>query len=160
MLAESFEYKLQRLQRLSEDLDNYDQTELFRMLFSWCPIGALVTKAEGSILRVNRALIELLGYTQPYEPHMAEFRDKGWHWLTHPDDLALDVGYAQRAAAWEIDGYYITKRYRGPNDRWVWVRLKIQFYEDQIHGPLAIVYVTPAPAGIDMEANVDVFEKT
>ena len=145
---------IERLRVLNRHLDEYDHGLIFRLSFGRSPLATLFSREDGAILRLNVALLRLLHYP----PEKASFdllKREGWIWLTHPDDRALDIEWAQKAAANEIAGYAITKRYRGWHDEWIWVRLNISFVHDPIHRSVAIVYVTPAL--IQGEAMVEVF---
>lgn len=146
--------RIAKLRELTHQLDEYDHGLMFRMAFGRSPVAILFSRADGAILRLNAALLRLLEY--PVEKKSYDFLKKeGWIWLTHPDDRELDIKWAKAAAANEIAGYAITKRYRTLKEEWKWVRLSIVFVHDPVHKSVAIVYV--APALIAGEAMVEVY---
>lgn len=82
------------------------QSELrFRSALEHAPIGMAIVSLEGRWIAANNAACEMLGYTRD-ELTSLTFQD-----VTHPDDLALDLGYAARLLHGEIRSYQIEKRY-------------------------------------------------
>ena len=82
-----------------------ESEERFRQAFEHAAIGMAVSEPGGRWLQVNRALCDMLGFTQE------ELLDRSFHELTHPDDLDLDLDNLRRLFAGEISSYRIEKRY-------------------------------------------------
>ena len=82
-----------------------DSEERFRLTIDEAPIGMALVSLDGRVIRVNRALCEIVGYS-PEELTKLTFRD-----ITHPDDLAADVALAATLARGEIPRYQLGKRY-------------------------------------------------
>ncbi|MBK1650179.1 hypothetical protein CKO36_16645 [Rhabdochromatium marinum] len=95
-------------QRKQIEADLRQSEELFRLTFDESPIGAAMVSNEAGFLRVNRALCELLGYSEQ-ELTRLTVDD-----VTHPDDLQLS--YEQRDRFWnakitkaKFDKRYLTR---------------------------------------------------
>jgi diguanylate cyclase (GGDEF)-like protein/PAS domain S-box-containing protein len=58
--------------------------ERFRTSFEEAPVGIALASLDGRIIRVNRALCEILGYARE------QLEATGFESITHPDDLARD----------------------------------------------------------------------
>jgi PAS domain S-box-containing protein len=82
-----------------------ESEERFRQAFEHAAIGMAVSGPGGRWLQVNRALCDMLGFTQE------ELLDRSFHELTHPDDLELDLESLRRLFAGEISSYRMEKRY-------------------------------------------------
>ena len=91
----------------------------FRSMFERAAVGIAIVAPDGSWLRVNSALCNIVGYTQA-ELSQLTFQD-----ITHPDDLNKDLHYLQRLVAGEIDTYHMEKRYRCKDGSIVWVNLSV-----------------------------------
>jgi two-component system sensor histidine kinase/response regulator len=107
--------------------------ERFRVAFAQSPIGTSLVSADGRFLLVNRALCDIVGYTE------AELLAKTFQDITHPDDLATDVEQARRVWAGEIDGYAMEKRYVRKDGESVWVLLHVNLVRDEDGAPLYYV---------------------
>ncbi|MDB5863498.1 MAG: putative Histidine kinase [Betaproteobacteria bacterium] len=79
--------------------------ERFRRYFELGLIGMAITSIAKGIVEVNDELCNILGY----ERH--ELMRMTWTEMTHPDDLAADVGQFTRVLDGEIDGYTLDKRW-------------------------------------------------
>jgi PAS domain S-box-containing protein len=79
--------------------------ERFRRYFELGLVGMAMTSPAKGILEVNDELCRILGYERN------ELLKKSWAEMTHPDDLASDVGQFDRVLAREIDGYTLDKRW-------------------------------------------------
>lgn len=77
----------------------------FRSTLEHAPIGMAIVSLEGRWMEVNRALCDLLGYERDALMQL-RFQD-----VTHPDDLAEDLGYAQSLLEGKIRSYQLEKRY-------------------------------------------------
>ena len=80
-------------------------------------IGMAYVAADGGLLKVNRELCRLVGYSE------TELLAIGWEVLTHPADLAEDVVQARRLLSGEIESYELEKRYFHKRGDIVWARM-------------------------------------
>lgn len=109
----------------------------FHGAFNDAPMGlALVTPApEGRFQQVNRALCDLLGYSQE------ELTRLTFPEITHPDDLADDLAQAARMWAGEIDGYRLEKRFIRKDGHAIWTQLTVSAVRDEAGAPYAISHI-------------------
>jgi PAS domain S-box-containing protein len=91
--------------------------ERFRLAFENGPVGMAFIGLEGSLLRANRCLCDMLGYTEE------ELLGKSLGEIAHPDDLGADADLARQMIAGELPGYTVDKRYLRKDGQVVWARL-------------------------------------
>jgi PAS domain S-box-containing protein len=82
-----------------------ESEERFRNYFELSLTPMAITSPEKGWVRVNEKICELLGYTDE------ELRARTWAELTHPQDLAADLGQFERMLRGEINGYFLEKRF-------------------------------------------------
>ena len=78
--------------------------QLFRRAFDDAPIGMALVDLEGRWLRLNRAIAQMLGYTE------AELRSKTLGALNHQEDVDLDRPFIRELLAGRRRSYAIEKR--------------------------------------------------
>ncbi|MEI7704931.1 MAG: PAS domain S-box protein [Deltaproteobacteria bacterium] len=105
-------------QRRREELLREREARL-RAYFDSPAVGIAVTSPEKGWIEVNDRLCDILGY--PRE----ELARLTWQDLTHPDDVALEVGQFNRVLAGEIERYSIDKRFVRKDGRVVWTLLSV-----------------------------------
>ncbi len=94
--------------------------ELVAEAFDSSPIGkAIVTVPDGLIFSSNPALCRFLGYESD-QLEGVHFAD-----VTHPEDIAIDVGHFDRLLSGQVDNYTIDKRYIRADGEVVWGRLQV-----------------------------------
>jgi PAS domain S-box-containing protein len=93
------------------------QTELFENAFDHAPIGIALVALDGRLMKLNSAFCDIIGY-EVDEAVTLDFQT-----ITHPDDLAGDLGLLSRLIAGVIPSYQLEKRYIRRSGRIVWVKL-------------------------------------
>lgn len=119
--------------RTQSEIRLRESEEQFRQSFEFAGIGMALVGLEGQWLRVNRALLELLGYTE------AELRKKTFQDITHPDDLEKDLAQVRALIAGERSHYQMEKRYYRKDGALVWVRLTASLVRTAAGKPLHFV---------------------
>lgn len=79
--------------------------ERFRRAFEDAAIGMALVAPDGRWLRVNRALCDIVGYSEE------ELLKTDFQSITHPDDLEADLAHARHLLDGEIDNFQFEKRY-------------------------------------------------
>jgi two-component system, sensor histidine kinase and response regulator len=82
-----------------------ESDERFSGAFEHAPIGVALVSPEGRWLKVNRALCDLVGYSE------AELLARSFQDITYPEDLALDLENVRKMLAGDISSYQMEKRY-------------------------------------------------
>ena len=96
-----------------------DGLRALEQTFQAAPIGIAHVGADGTWLRVNQQVCDMLGYGA--EELMAlTFQD-----LTHPDDLNIDVGLANQVLLGDLERYRLEKRYFHKDGHIVWANLTV-----------------------------------
>ena len=91
----------------------------FRSVFDLASIGIALVSPAGGWISVNRALCDIVGYSQE-ELQRLTFQD-----ITLPEDLDSDVELLRRLEQGEIEQYQLEKRYVRKDGRVVWVNLNV-----------------------------------
>lgn len=96
------------------------QSELrFASTFAETAIGMAHVAPDGSWLRVNQALCDIVGYSED-ELLKISFQD-----ITHPDDLDADLHFVEQMLAGEIETYAMEKRYIRKDRTIIWINLTV-----------------------------------
>ncbi|AFY83055.1 PAS domain S-box protein [Oscillatoria acuminata] len=82
-----------------------ESEERFRTAFDYAGIGMAIVGLDGQWLKVNRAVCEIIGYSE------SELLTLDFQTITHPEDLDLDLNYAAQLLRGEIGSYQLEKRY-------------------------------------------------
>lgn len=106
-----------------------ESEERFRRAFDDAPIGLALVSPEGRWLQVNRALCEMLGYTE------AEFLVTDFQHITHPDDLKKDWDSVLAVLAGTILSYQMEKRYFRKDGAVVYVMLSVSLVRNEGGAP-------------------------
>ena len=91
----------------------------FRSTFENAAVGMAHVGTDGSWLRVNDRLCEIVGYSR------AELLEKTFQDITHPDDLGNDMELFGRLMRGEIESYQMEKRYFHKAGHVVWIDLTV-----------------------------------
>jgi len=100
----------------------------FRQALEHSAIGMALVTLDGRWQLVNRAMVDLLGYSAE------ELSDLPFQLMTHPDDLAADLRQVERLLAGEIDSYRMEKRYRHKDGHYLWALLAVSLVRDEHSG--------------------------
>ncbi|MFW6296052.1 MAG: PAS domain-containing protein [Halothece sp.] len=103
--------------------------EKFRNTFEQAAVGLAHVSPNGTWVRVNRTLCSILGYSRE------ELLGKTFQDVTHPDDLELDLFYANQLIAGEINHYSLEKRYIRKDGSIVWINLTGSLFRNRTGQP-------------------------
>ena len=106
-----------------------ESEERFSGAFEHAPIGVALVSPDGRWLKVNRALCDLVGYSE------AELLARTFQDITHPEDLAADLENARRMIAGEIRTSQLEKRHVHARGHFVTVLLSVSLVRDGQGGP-------------------------
>jgi diguanylate cyclase (GGDEF)-like protein/PAS domain S-box-containing protein len=93
--------------------------------FEHAPIGIALVGLNGDWMRVNRALCDLLGYSE------AELLASNFQDITHPDDLEADLALVREVLQGRRASYQMNKRYIRADGRMIWAQLSVAIVQDQ-----------------------------
>lgn len=105
----------------------------FRGAFDTSAIGMALVSPEGSFLKVNKALADIVGYTPD------ELTAKTFQEITHPDDLEIDLSHVKEMLAGERETYQMEKRYYHKNKYIVWILLAVSLVRDEEGNPVHFI---------------------
>jgi PAS domain S-box-containing protein len=101
-----------------------DSEERFRHIFEEAPIGMAVVDLDGTLLQVNKAFCEMLGYGEQ------ELTARSLSAITHPDDVGKDRLLAEQMLKGAISSYQVEKRYLRKNRETLWADLTATILRD------------------------------
>lgn len=107
--------------------------KLFRQSFESAAIGKALVGLDGSWLRANKSLSQLLKY--PKE----ELYEKTFQDLTHPDDLEKDLTLLNETIEGKRTGYKIEKRYFDKEGNVIWGFLAVTLVRDENDNPMHFI---------------------
>ncbi len=107
--------------------------EQFSTAFSHAPIGMALVSPQGRLLRVNQALCELVGYSEP------ELLSRSFADITHPDDVEVQQALMREVLAGHRTGFQMDKRYVHADGRIIWVSLSLSMVSDESARPLHLI---------------------
>lgn len=105
-------------ERIEENLRQSEQR--FRGAFEQAAVGIAHVGLDGSWLRVNHRLCDILGYDSD------ELRQKTIQNITHPDDIDTDMLHVQELLDGKADEYRMEKRYIRKDGSTVWATLMVK----------------------------------
>ncbi len=129
--------------------------ERFRGAFENAAVGMSLVAPGGRWLRVNRAMCEIVGYTED------ELLGRSFQDITHPDDLDADLDLVRQMLAGEIRSYQLDKRYIHRDGHVVWITLAVSLVHDAAGNPLYFVsqvqdITEPKRSQLALEATVEI----
>lgn len=91
----------------------------FRTIFDIASAGIALVAPDGGWISVNKALCDIVGYSEE------ELWRLTFQQITHPDDVAADLGLLEAMVRGEIDQYQLEKRYIHKDGGTVWINLNV-----------------------------------
>jgi PAS domain S-box-containing protein len=117
-----------------------EREERTRKIFDNAPIGMALVGLDYRFLKVNRALCDMLGYSE------GELTAKTFVDITHPDDLQEDLDLAAQVFKGDLPHYNLEKRYFKKTGEIVWILLTATVIRNQggtiLHGLAMMVDIT------------------
>ncbi|MFA6299219.1 MAG: PAS domain S-box protein, partial [Nocardioides sp.] len=110
-----------------------DSSALWNLTLQHSPIGMALVGPDGHLLRVNPAMVDMLGYG------VEDLLERGFQEITHPEDLAPDLALVGQALAGEIDSYRMRKRYLHAQGHVVWGDLSVALVRSPDGRPLYFI---------------------
>ena len=101
----------------------------FRTAFASAAVGMVLVGLDGHPLEVNRAIVEMLGYSED------EMRARTFADITVPDDLEPNLTLFREAVAGARESYEVEKRYRHQDGHVVWAHLSAGVVRDATGTP-------------------------
>ncbi|MDO3388535.1 PAS domain S-box protein [Gilvimarinus sp. SDUM040013] len=109
---------------------NLEQEQLrFRAAMEHSPIGMALVAPDGSWLKVNQSLCDIVGYSQE------ELMASDFQTITHPDDLDLDLEHVRNVLSGKLSTYEMEKRYITKLGEVVWVLLSVSLVRHEDGSP-------------------------
>jgi PAS domain S-box-containing protein/diguanylate cyclase (GGDEF)-like protein len=112
----------------------HESEQRFKSAFEEAPVGmglvSINPESAGRFLKVNRAMSQLLGYTD------ADFSQMGFRDITHPDDLEESTASFQHLLAGEVQSYDLEKRYIRAGGSSIWGLIHVSLVRDSSGNPL------------------------
>lgn len=140
-------HHIAQLKQVEEQL--LDSEELFRLAFNDAAIGMALVAPDGRWLKVNRALCEIVGYSE------ADLLKKTFQEITHPDDLEADLDCVAQMLGGKIRTYQMEKRYFHSTGYVVWILLSVSLVRDKKGKPLYfIAQIQDITSGKQAEARL------
>ncbi|TDU80849.1 PAS domain S-box-containing protein [Prosthecobacter fusiformis] len=106
-----------------------ESEERFRHAFEYSAIGFALLEPDGTWMTMNRALCEIVGYTEE------ELLGRTFQDITHPDDLEADMENVNRLIRGEITHYQMEKRYIRKDGSVVWIVLTASLVKEADGSP-------------------------
>ena len=113
------ERKLAQIAAREADAERRANAQLFENAFLHAAIGMALVGLDGRFLKVNPAFCDLMGHGQQ------RMLTLDFQAITHPDDLAADLGLLGRLTTGQIPSYQMDKRYIRADGAVVWARLSV-----------------------------------
>jgi PAS domain S-box-containing protein len=101
----------------------------FEFMFDHSIVGKSFTLPSGE-MTANQAFCDMLGYSQ------AEFQNKKWQEITHPDDIALTQSSLDQLLSGQKTSVRFIKRYISKNKAVVWTEVSTSLRRDEAGQPL------------------------
>ena len=106
-------------ERKRAEVELSESERRFRATFDNAAVGIAHVGPDGSLLRANQRLCQIVGCSSD------ELTTQTFQRITHPDDLNANLALLKRLLAGEIDQYEMEKRYIRKNGAPVWSNLTV-----------------------------------
>jgi PAS domain S-box-containing protein len=110
-----------------------ESEERFRTAFEFSASGMCLTGLDGMLLRVNRKLCDMLGYTKK------ELEEKHFNSVTHPEDQKIGSEVVRKMVAGKIPSAAFEKRYLKKTGETIWVHINTALIKDAFGKPLHFI---------------------
>lgn len=127
----AFVHDISERRRSEEALHQANQR--FRSAFDDAAIGMAIVSPEGRFLRVNRALVELLGYSED------ELVGMGFGDITHPEDRDQGLRALEEMVEGLRDRFQTEERYFHADGQVIWTDLSTTIVRDSESRPLYLL---------------------
>jgi PAS domain S-box-containing protein len=117
------------VQRHRDALRLSESEERFGSVFDFAAIGMALVSPAGRWLRVNQALCRIFGYRAD------ELLESDSQSMTHPDDLAVDLHFAQEMLEGKRSHYDLQKRYLHKDGHAIWILMSASLVRDELGAP-------------------------
>ncbi|WP_158771252.1 PAS domain S-box protein [Paraglaciecola sp. L1A13] len=112
---------------------NLENKNMFRLAMEHSGIGMALIAPDGTWLKVNQAICDIVGYTA------SELVKLDFQTITHPDDLEDDLTLLKQLLGGEIQTYNLDKRYFHKNGQLIWAKLTVSLVRDDDQQPLYFI---------------------
>ena len=133
LIQSNEELREQARKRLRAEEALRESQEQFTSAFRDAAIGMALVSPDGHWLQVNRALCDIVGYTEQ------ELLATNFQAITHPDDLDADLAYVKQLLAGEIPTYHMEKRYIHKLGEVAWIQLNVSLIRNLEGRPLYFI---------------------
>jgi PAS domain S-box-containing protein len=96
-----------------------ESEERFRRIFEDGPFGMIIADVNYRVLKANKALCEMLGYTE------AELAGRSIGEITHAEDIEKSAGPSKRLLHGNVPLFRLEKRYVTKSGETLWVNLTV-----------------------------------
>ncbi len=120
-------------ERIEAEARLRESQERFRTAFEDAPIGVALVGLDGRRLRVNRALCEMLGYTEE------ELLGEDYAQVIHPDDQQISAHNLRRVLERGQGSYTLERRYVHSEGHEVWNLTSVSLIQDSQGKPSHLV---------------------
>ena len=107
-----------------------ESNELFRASFSDATIGMALVSNEYSIIEVNPAFCQMLGYTSESLIGISSIS------ITHPEDIDQSVNHYQDLISGKVKSYHFEKRYIHKDGHEIYAQVIVSGVRDELGNPL------------------------
>ncbi len=99
--------------------DRFPDNNYYQALFKDAPIGVVLSDNDGVLLRVNKAVCAMLGYTED------ELVGKNINEISLPEDMKTNMSNRKKLITGEVEEFKMEKRYIHKDGHIVWGRLTV-----------------------------------
>ncbi|MBD2120048.1 sensor histidine kinase [Trichocoleus sp. FACHB-262] len=118
------ELRLEIAERQHMEATLRESEQRFRATFEQAAVGIGHVGLDGQWLRVNQKLCDIVGYSR------SELLNLTFQDITHPDDLAADLGHVHQILAGTISTFSMEKRYICKDGSTNWVNLTVSLMRE------------------------------